>query len=69
MNFYTTDEFTSTRIFELDNNTYNKIHDKFAKMVGDKGADKLMWQWKDKTLRELSCNSFVDVLSCIRFMG
>lgn len=69
MNFYTTDEFTSTRVFELDNTTYNKIHDKFAKMVGDKRADKLLWQFKDKTLRELSCNSFVDVLSCIRFMS
>lgn len=69
MNLYTIDEFTSTRIFELDNNTYNKIYDKFARTVGDKTANKLMWKWRDKTLRELSCNSFVDVLSCVRLMG
>jgi len=69
MNFYTTNEFTSTKVFELDDNTYGKIHDKFAKYVGDKKADDLLWKWKDMTLRELSCNSFVDVLSCIRLMG
>jgi len=69
MNFYMISDLDNTRVFELDNRTYNTIRGKFAKMVGDKGADKLMWKWRDKTLRDLSCNSFVDVLSCIRFMG
>ena len=69
MNFYTIADLDNIRVFELDNNTYEKIHGKFARMAGDKGATKLMWKWKDKTLRELSCNSFVDVLSCVRLMG
>ena len=69
MNFYTISDLDNVRVFELDNRTYAAIRDKFARMAGDKGANKLMWKWKDKTLRELSCNSFVDVLSCVRFMG
>ena len=69
MKFYSTADLDSTKVFELDNRTYNTIRDKFANIVGDSRADKLMWKWRDKTLRDLSCNSFVDVLSCIRFMG
>ena len=69
MKFYSTADLDSTKVFELDNLTYATIRGKFAKIVGDKRADKLMWKWKDKTLRDLSCNSFVDVLSCIQFIG
>lgn len=69
MNFYTISDLDSTHVFELDNRTYTAIRDKFARMAGVNGANKLMWKWRDKTLRELSCNSFVDVLSCVRFMG
>jgi len=69
MNIYSISDIDNTRVFELDNRTYNTIRGKFAKIVGDKRADQLMWKWKDKTLRDLSCQSFVDILSCIRFMG
>lgn len=68
-NLYTISDIDNTRVFELDNRTYNTIHGKFANIVGDKRADKLMWKRRNKTLRDLSCNSFVDIISCIQLMG
>lgn len=44
MNFYTIADLDSTRVFELDNRTYDMIRDKFARMAGVNGANKLMWK-------------------------
>jgi len=68
MNFYTVEDFNTMRLFELDNNTYNKIEFKFAKLLGDKGAKKFMEKHLGMKLNKFSANSYVDVLSCIKIM-
>ena len=63
MKFITMDEFESMKLYELDNVTYNRIERAFIKVCGYAVAAKLMKKFAEKTLRELSVNSIVDIMS------
>ena len=65
MKFLTIEEYETTKVYALDNYFYNRIYDAFAKACGDRIAARLMARFSNKTVRELSMNSYVDILSMI----
>ena len=68
MTFYTVTEFNTMKLYELDNVTYNKIHNRFANLFGDKMAKTflekhLAWKLKSFLLILLSI-SWIASLFC-----
>lgn len=60
----TIQEFDSMPIWLLEHTIYNRIVREFAKILGYGRAETFVQQYSRFTLRELSCNSFVDIVSC-----
>lgn len=69
MKFYTEYEYETLALCALDNITYNKIFNAFAKIFGAKITGLLFDEYMDKPLKDLSCNSWVDVLSCVTIVN
>lgn len=63
--FITQDEFENMKLYELDDSTYRKIEDAFVKAIGEKVAKKFLEKQLERTLRTLTTQSFVDVLSIL----
>lgn len=59
------EEFDTIPFGYLDDKIYNRIRDKFVTLLcSEVVADALLAKYWHKTLRELSCNSVIDVMSC-----
>lgn len=65
MKFLTIEEYETKQVYELENYYYNRIYDAFVKACGERIADRLMKRFAHMTLRQLSTNSYVDILSMI----
>lgn len=61
-------EFDNLKIYALDNIIYNAIEEEFIKFLGERIAKKFMLEHLEITVRELSCNSFVDITKCFRII-
>lgn len=68
MRFLTISEFETMRLYELDNVTYGKVKMAFVHVCGNAGADRLMEKFSNRTIRELTLNSFVDILSLLKIL-
>ena len=65
MPFLTMDEFNNTKVYALENSIYKRIERAFIDAFGDKVAAKILGKFQDRTVRELSTNSYVDIMSSI----
>lgn len=63
--FITTQEYETMPIYALNDTIYKRIEKAFADATSEKTAHRFMLRVGNKTLRELSCNSYVDILSLI----
>lgn len=63
MKFITIDEFNNLKLYEVDDVIYKRIERAFAKVCGYAVATRLMAKFAEKTLRELTANSIVDIMS------
>lgn len=68
MTFLTIDEFETIKVYELDNLTYNKIEAAFVKRLGERVGKKILDKYMEKKLRDLTCQSYVDVMSLIKIL-
>lgn len=59
------EEFNTIPFAYLNNTIYNRIRDKFIILFHDEMiADTLLSKYWNYTLRELSCNSIIDIMDC-----
>lgn len=68
MTFYTVTEFNTMKLYELDNVTYNKIHDRFANFFGDKMAKTFLEKHLGMEIKKFSANSFVNIMDCFTIL-
>ncbi len=66
--FLTIQEFEEIKMYELDNILYNAIEMAFIKKLGEKIAKKILEKNLEKKLKDLSCQSYVDIMSLIRII-
>ena len=65
MKFLTMEEYENMKVYALDNATYNKIERRFvAVMHNEVMGKKLLERFMNMTVRELSANSWVNILDC-----
>jgi hypothetical protein len=69
MKILTITEFENLKIYELPNNIYNSIERKLAAATSDKIAKKLLNSWLEKKLKDVTCNSCIDIISCFQIIG
>lgn len=65
MKFITTEEFFTMKVYELDDVTYKRIERAFVEVLGYKIAAHIMEKFMEKTIREFTLNSWVDVMSLL----
>lgn len=65
MKFITIEEFNTLKVYELDDVTYRRIERAFSQTCGNAVAKRLMAKFMEKTVREISANSYVDILSLL----
>ena len=68
MTFLTINEFETIKVYELDNLTYNKIEAAFVKRLGERIGKKILNKYMEKRLRDLTCQSYVDIMSLIKIL-
>lgn len=59
----TMDEYNS-KVAYLNNNVYNGIKDAFINALGERIANKILAKYLEKSVRELSANSYVNIMDC-----
>ena len=57
-------EFDNKPIWLLGHTIYNRLVREFAKVLGYDNAEIFLQRFCTYTLRQLSCNSAVDIMSC-----
>lgn len=65
MAFVTMWEYEHTKLGSLEDRVYRRIERTFAKSLGFTVAERLMRRFANMTLREVSENSYVDILSAV----
>ena len=66
--FLTIQEFENIKVYELDDVTYNKIEMAFIRTLGEKIGKKILSKYLEKKLKELTCQSYVDIMNCIKIL-
>lgn len=61
--FVTMSEFDTLKLYEMDEIIYKRIERVFHRILGEK-TERIMDKYKTKTLREISVNSCINVMSC-----
>ena len=70
MKFLTMAEYDSMKVYALDNVIYARIERKFVNAMGNEMLGrKLLANFMEMTIRELSANSWVNILDCFMIMG
>lgn len=63
-------EYETMKVYELDNVIYKKIEYKFVKFTGsEQMAKKLMLKFSSLTVKQLSCNSLINIFDCFEILG
>ena len=60
----TMDEFNTMKLGACENALYNRIAAKFRALLPGNMGEKLLEKFWGYTLRELSCNSLVNIMDC-----
>ena len=60
----TMEEFQNMKFGECNNALYNRISKKFRDFLPETMCNKLLEKFWNYTLRELSCNSLVNIMDC-----
>lgn len=68
MNLVTIEEYNTVKVACLEDRVYKTIEKAFVDRLGEKLGKKLMMKFMEKSLRELSLQSYVDVLSLINII-
>lgn len=68
MRFYTVKEFEEIKVYELDDVTYKRIERAFVSRLGERLGKKILAKYIEKTVKELSCQSYVDIMSEITIL-
>lgn len=68
MVFVTITEYEETKLCALDDRVYKLVERAFVQAVGYVIAERLLTRFAEKTLREISQNSYADVLSAVRVL-
>lgn len=68
MPFVTLDEFNSAKLYALEDHVYNQVRRAFEMAVGYSVAEKLLAKFEGCSLRELSSNSYVDIMSAVTIL-
>lgn len=68
MPFVTMEEYDNTKVYALDNKVYRQIERAFVLALGDRLAARMLDKFAGYTLRQLSTNSYVDVLSAVTIL-
>lgn len=70
MKFITLQEFNTMKVYALDNLTYSRIERKFMDMMySEELGRELMLDCLQLTIRELSANTWVNILDCLTIVG
>jgi len=70
MKYLLMNEYETMKVYELDNVIYKKIEYKFVKFTGsEQMAKKLMLKFSSLTVKQLSCNSLINILDCFEILG
>ena len=70
MKYLLMSEYETMKVYELDNVIYKKIEYKFIKFTGSElMAKKLMLKFSSLTVKQLSCNSLINILYCFEILG
>lgn len=64
MAIITMNEFETEKVNALPNSIYNRITREIARRYGWNLAEKLLEKFGGMTVKELSCNSMFDIMSC-----
>ena len=67
-NFLIINEFETIKVYELDNVTYNKIEMAFIRTLGERVGKKNLEKYLEKNLKDLTCQSYVDIMSFIKVL-
>lgn len=59
----TMDEYNS-KVAYLNNSIYNAIEREFVNALGERIAKRILSKYLEKSVRELSANSFVNIMNC-----
>lgn len=67
--FYTAHEFTTLKVYELDDTTYRKIKRKFVTMFNNEKMGKAFFEkFLTADVKTLSANSFVNIMDCFMIL-
>jgi hypothetical protein len=69
MKILTLSEYENIKIYELPNNIYNAIERKLTAATNETVAKKLLNKWLEKKLKDITCNSNIDFMSCFQIIG
>lgn len=59
----TMDEYNN-KLAYVNNSIYNAIESKFVDALGERIAKRILAKYLEKSVRELSANSFVNIMDC-----
>lgn len=65
MVFVTLSEFGSTPLYALEDRVYKRVERIFVRAYGETVANRVLLRFMRKTLREISTNSYIDIMSAI----
>ena len=68
MRFYTMEEFENMKVYKLDDVTYRLVEKAFISRLGEKLGKKILVKFLEKSVKELTCQSYVDVMSLITIL-
>lgn len=60
----TMNDFTNGKLAYVNNIIYNNIETAFVNAIGERITKKILPKYLEKSLQELSCNSFVNIMDC-----
>jgi hypothetical protein len=68
MRLLTIEEFDTMKMYELPNGIYNTIEREMIKTLPETIVKKIMLKFLSKTVREFSCNSYVNIMNCFQLI-
>lgn len=63
--FLTMQEYENMPLYAINDTLYNRIESAFIKAIGERTAKKFLAKYMEKSVKTLSCQSYVDILSLI----
>ena len=68
MKFLTKEEFDNMKVYALDDTTYRMIERAFMKKLGERLGKRILEKFMEKTVHDLTCQSYIDVMSLLTIL-